>query len=134
MSLKSRHHTLLGLALLLACLIGCKYSTSSSSSSSSNTSNDEKKTTNSSATNTSTAPVTPPDIAGKYSITGTNPDGAGYKGSLEVIPHGDVYQFRWSAGNQSDGVGITNGGGGGVAFGPGAESQGWRGVGCATTK
>ena len=79
MKLQTKHHALMGLALLLACVIGCKYSTSSSSSS--NSSNDEKKTTNSSATNTSTTPDTPPDIAGKYNITGTNPDGAGYKGS-----------------------------------------------------
>src|SRR5437588_6798631 len=124
MKQQSRYHALLGLALLLACVIGCKYSTSSSSSSSSNTSNDEKKTTNSSATKTSTEPVTPPDIAGKYSITGTNPDGAGYKGSLEVIPHGDVYQFRWTAGNQSDGVGIINGGVVAVAFASGANGKG----------
>src|SRR5260370_20121260 len=108
MNLRPRHHALLGFVLVLACVIGCKYSTSSSSTSSSQ--NDEKKSTNSSATNTSTAPVTSPDIAGKYNITGTNPDGGGYKGSLEVIPHGDVYQFRWSAGNQSDGGGIINGG------------------------
>jgi len=122
MKLHSRHHTLLGLALLLACVIGCKYSTSSSSSS--NNSNDEKKTTNSSATNMSTVPETPPDIAGKYNITGTNPDGGGYKGSLEVLPHGDVYQFRWSAGNQSDGVGIINGGVVAVAFASGANGKG----------
>jgi hypothetical protein len=122
MKLHSRHHTLLGLALLLACVIGCKYSTSSTSSS--NSSNDEKKTTNSSATNTSTAPDTPPEIAGKYSIAGTNPDGGGYKGDLEVIRHGDVYQFRWSAGNQSDGVGIINGGVVAVAFASGANGKG----------
>jgi len=122
MNLQPRHHALLGLALLLACVIGCKYSTSSSSTS--NSRNDEKKTTNSSATNTSTAPATPADIAGKYNVTGTNADGGGYKGSLEVIPHGDVYQFRWSAGSQSDGVGIINGGVVAVAFASGANGKG----------
>lgn len=122
MNPQPKHRALLGFALLLACVIGCKYSTSSSSSS--NSSNDEKKTTNSSGTNTSTAPDTPPDIAGKYNITGTNPDGGGYKGALEVIRHGDVYQFRWSAGNQSDGVGIINGGVVAVAFASGANGKG----------
>ena len=48
-------------------------------------------------------------LVGQYSIVGTNPDGGAYKGNLEVIARGDVYQFRWAAGSQSDGIGVRNG-------------------------
>lgn len=118
-----KNRTVLGIALLLACGLGCKFSSSSSSTSSSNSNNNESTNRNTSSTK-SNMPETPPDIAGKYSIAGTNPDGGGYKGSLEVIAHGDVYQFRWSAGNQSDGIGIVNGNVVAVAFASGANGKG----------
>jgi len=77
------------------------------------------------ATNSSTsAPAVPANIAGAYNITGTNPTGAPYKGTLEVIAHGDVFQFRWNAGSQYDGVGVKNGGVVAVAFAAGANGQG----------
>lgn len=66
----------------------------------------------------------PPDIAGSYAVVGTNPNGSPYKGDLEVIKHGDVYQFRWSAGSQSDGVGVINGNVVAVAFANGADGKG----------
>jgi hypothetical protein len=66
--------------------------------------------------------ATPPaDIAGKYAIVGTNEDGSPYKGALEVIKHGDVYQFRWDAGKQYDGVGVPNGNVVAVAFTGGSK-------------
>lgn len=78
------------------------------------------------ATNSSTsAPAVPAaNIAGTYNVTGTNPNGAAYKGALEVIAHGDVFQFRWNAGSQYDGVGVQNGGVVAVAFAAGANGEG----------
>jgi hypothetical protein len=64
------------------------------------------------------------EIAGSYGVTGTNEDGSSYRGDLEIIKHGDVYQFRWLAGNQYDGVGIVNGNVVAVAFTGGANGQG----------
>src|SRR5215831_12086277 len=114
------------LALLIACAIGCKnsggLSTSSSNSNNSNNKSDTSKTT--SSTTRTTRSTTPPDIAGKYNIVGTNPNGAVYKGTLEVIKHGDVFQFRWNAGAQYDGVGVENGNVVAVAFASGANGKG----------
>jgi hypothetical protein len=121
---------ILMLALNLVCLTGCKMSGSSSSTSS----NRNDKTTNStnatSATSatTSAAPsnsVSPaPNIAGKYNVIGTNPNGSGYRGTLEVFARGDVYQFRWNAGTQYDGVAIQNGNIAAVAFANGPDGKG----------
>ena len=124
MTLQSRHHTALAFALLIACVIGCKSSGTSTSSTSSKT--DAPKNTNSSTVTTSStsAPATPPDIAGKYNVVGSNPDGGVYKGTLEIIPHGDVYQFRWNAGTQYDGVGVANSSVVAVAFANGENGKG----------
>jgi hypothetical protein len=73
---------------------------------------------------TGRAPATPPDIAGKYNVVGSNPDGSPYRGTLEVISHGDVYQFRWNAGTQYDGVGVANGNVVAVAFANGENGKG----------
>lgn len=64
------------------------------------------------------------DIAGDYSVVGTNENGSPYKGALEVIKHGDVYQFRWTAGKQYDGIGVPNGNVVAVAFTGGAVGKG----------
>ena len=45
-----------------------------------------------------------PDISGNYDVAGRNEDGAAYEGQLRILKHGSVYQFRWLAGNQYDGV------------------------------
>jgi hypothetical protein len=123
----SRSRTLIALALFFACLIACKSSstnTSSSQTSSSSTgSNSSSSNSSSSGTSNSSAPVSA-DIAGKYNVEGTNPNGATYKGTVEVIPHGDVYQFRWNAGNQYDGVGVRNGSVVAVAFANGENGKG----------
>lgn len=65
-----------------------------------------------------------PDISGNYDIAGTNEDGAAYAGKLQVLKHGSVYQFRWLAVNQYDGVGIINGNTAAVAFTDGANGTG----------
>lgn len=108
------------MVLLIACVIGCK----SSGSSTSSTTTDAPKNTNSATTTTTSAPAPPPDIAGKYNVAGSNPDGATYKGTLEIIPRGDVYQFRWNAGTQYDGVGVANANVVAVAFANGANGKG----------
>ena len=114
--------------LLVASVIGCKLSNSSSSNSGSKiTTNsasptDNPSTKNSTTTSTSAAPA--PNIAGKYNVVGSNPNGGNYKGTLEVIARGDVYQFRWNAGTQYDGVGIQNANIVAVAYANGSEGKG----------
>jgi hypothetical protein len=79
------------------------------------------------STSTKAPPATVPtaaNIAGKYNITGTNPDGAPYRGTLDVIAHGNVYQFRWNAGSQYDGVGVVNGEVAAVSFTTGENGEG----------
>jgi hypothetical protein len=124
--------TSLTVVLLAVLMVGCK-SALNSSSTAANT-NDASKNTNSTSnpptdtrTSTSTSsstPEPPKDISGKYNVAGSNPDGGGYKGTLEIISHGDVYQFRWNAGVQYDGVGVTNGNVVAVAFANGANGKG----------
>jgi len=120
----SRQFAIMAFALLLASVIGCKMSSSTNSTSNSSNSNSNDKSKNSD-TNLTTAPAAPtPNVAGKYNITGSNPNGGNYKGTLEVIAHGDVYQFRWNAGAQYDGVGIQIGDIVAVAYTTGSNGQG----------
>ena len=123
----SRQLCLIAFALLIACVIGCKMSSSTSSSTSNSNTNDKNDSTknSSSSSSSSAANSAPaPDVAGHYNIVGTNPNGGGYKGTLEVIARGDVYQFRWNAGTQYDGVGVQNGKIVAVAFANGADGKG----------
>src|ERR1700741_2501879 len=96
---------LLALALLVACVLGCNRSASV-----------EQKEDNTNKKATVAADTPPADIAGDYEVTGSNENGSPYKGTLAVIKHGDVYQFRWNAGKQYDGVGVPNGNVVAVAF------------------
>lgn len=113
------------LILFVAVIIGCKSTSNSTKSTESSQSTSSASTsTNSSDASSDAAPVTHANIAGKYNIVGTNPNGTTYRGALEVIEHGDVYQFRWSAGSQSDGVGVVNGDFVAVAFASGASGTG----------
>lgn len=105
--------TLIGLAFFAACVLGF-------SSSSKTADNQLADTPSSSAANSAVTP----DIAGSYAVTGTNEDGSAYKGELEIIKHGDVYQFRWNAGKQYDGVGVENGKVIAVAFTEGSDGKG----------
>ena len=107
--------------LFVVAVIGCK------SSSNPNTSSQSSQSTSSNTNSSSSNKPAPPmhaNIAGKYTITGTNPNGSTYRGALEVIEHGDVYQFRWNAGNQYDGVGVVNGDVVAVAFANGPNGTG----------
>jgi len=49
---------------------------------------------------------------------------ATFKGTLEIFARGDVYQFRWNAGTQYDGVGVANATSSPVAFASGANGKG----------
>ena len=126
MKIISRHPLVIACALLLGAVIGCKSTTTSTSGSTSNTNSgsNTNSTTNTNSTSTSTSKTPTPDIAGKYNITGSNPDGGNYKGTLEVIKRGDVYQFRWNAGTQYDGVGVQNGNIIAVAYTTGTDGKG----------
>jgi hypothetical protein len=67
----------------------------------------------------------PKDITGQYDVSGTNEGGAGnYKGTLEVIKHDDVYQFKWNAGKTYDGVGVQTDDTVAVAFTEGSDGTG----------
>lgn len=120
--------TVLALTLLVVLMAGCKAVMNSTSTNSNKNdaakNNNSSSTTNSTTTTTTTAPAPPREISGKYNVAGTNPDGSGYKGTLEIISHGDVYQFRWDAGNQYDGVGVVNGNVVAVAFANGPNGKG----------
>jgi hypothetical protein len=125
MKLQSRAQAALAFALLAAFVIGCKTSgTSSSTSSKTDPPKNANSGTASTTSTTSSAPAAPPDIAGRYNVVGNNPDGGQYKGTLEIIPHGNVYQFRWNAGTQYDGVGVANGNVVAVAFANGTNGKG----------
>lgn len=122
MRLQSRHHAALAFALLIACVIGCKSGGSSTSSTTAKT--DVPKNANKSTTSNTNTPAPVPDITGKYNVAGSNPNGTTYKGTLEIFSRGDVYQFRWDAGTQYDGVGVANANVVAVAFASGANGKG----------
>jgi hypothetical protein len=108
-------NSLTALALLVACIVGCSKSES------------VKPQTQPAGgeSQAATQPIAPvADIAGRYAIVGTNEDGSPYRGALEVIKQGDVYQFRWNAGKQYDGVGVPNGNVVAVAFTGGSDGEG----------
>ncbi len=107
-------------ALLTSCGLGNKTETKPADKSGSTSS----AASSSAGSSTASAPAMPANIAGKYNVTGTNPDGAVYKGTLEILAHGDVYQFRWNAGSQYDGVGVVNGEVAAVSFTSGSSGEG----------
>ena len=57
------------------------------------------------------------DLDGVYDITGKNPEGKEYKGTLTVIQSGDGYTFDWNTGNTLSGFGIRAGSYAAVGFG-----------------
>lgn len=114
---------------LAALALGCNLSKTLSKGATTGSQDHNKASNPSSASSSNsnssnTAPAPKPNIAGNYSITGTNPDGGSYKGTLEVITRGDVYQFRWDAGSQYDGVGVQNGNVIGVSYTTGSNGKG----------
>ena len=116
---------------LTALALGCNLSKTSSKTATANASNSNNAADSSSSPasngqdhSSRTASAPKPDIAGKYNITGTNPDDSPYKGTLEVITRGDVYQFRWNAGSQYDGVGVQSGKVIAVSYTTGTDGKG----------
>lgn len=105
---------LMALTLVVACVLGCSKAGA------------DVPTAESAENKNEPAAAVPnaADIAGDYTVAGTNEDGSPYRGALKVIKHGDVYQFRWDAGKQYDGIGIPNGNAVAVAFTGGSNGEG----------
>lgn len=57
------------------------------------------------------------DLDGNYSVTGQNPDGKEYKGTLDVKKDGEGYTFAWNAGGTFEGFGVKTGDKVAVGFG-----------------
>jgi hypothetical protein len=57
------------------------------------------------------------DLEGKYDVTGKNPDGRDYKGTLQIKKDGEGYTFAWNTGNSFEGFGIRSGDKVAVGFG-----------------
>jgi hypothetical protein len=66
----------------------------------------------------------PVNVSGRYKVLGTNPNGDRYTGSLEILTHGNVYEFRWNAGRQYNGIGVKNGKVLAVSFANGSDGSG----------
>lgn len=66
------------------------------------------------------------EIAGDYTVSGTNESGGGaYTGDLKVTKRDAVYQFSWQSGpNTYDGVGVRTGNDVAVAFTEGSDGKG----------
>lgn len=110
--------SLLAVALFVVCVLGCnKPGSGTANTASTPNSNNSSSTAQQAAT-----PFA--DIAGDYSVVGTNEDGSPYKGALAVIKRGDVYQFRWNAGKPYDGIGVAHGNVVAVAFAGGSDGKG----------
>jgi hypothetical protein len=123
--------TAIFVAALGALALGCNLSKTSSNSNTTSAAHDNKNSNTSSSPaangqdhSKSASSAAKPDIAGKYNITGTNPDGGAYKGTMEVIARGDVYQFKWDAGSQYDGIGVQNGNIIAVSYTTGSNGKG----------
>jgi hypothetical protein len=66
-------------------------------------------------------------FSGIYTVSGTNPGVGAYKGTLTVVPKGDVYHVEWIVGNvRYDGIGVALGDTLSVAYTAGDRS--WMGV------
>lgn len=111
---RTRSNCVLAISLLIICVLGCKPGGAS-------TTNNANQPAPAESANVT---VNTQDIAGNYNVVGTNPNGSPYRGTLEIIKHGDVFQFRWTAGSQYDGVGIVNGSVIAVAFANGPDGKG----------
>jgi hypothetical protein len=64
------------------------------------------------------------DISGVYDVTGTSERGPNYDGALQVISHGEVYEFKWDVGDEYQGVGVINGNTVAVAWTAGNDGTG----------
>jgi hypothetical protein len=47
-------------------------------------------------------------FSGTYTVSGMNPGVGAYKGTLSIVPRGDVYHVEWIVGNvRYDGIGVA---------------------------
>lgn len=110
---------MIGFAFMILCVVGC-----------SRLNNNTPKTestavsTHSPAAQTAHSEPVTREIAGSYEANGTNPNGSPYRGTLEIIKRGEVFQFRWNAGQQYHGVGIQVGNVVAVSFTEGNDGKG----------
>lgn len=74
-------------------------------------------------TETATRPTsdTADSLAGSYAVTGKNPNGEPYSGTLVIKQQGAVYQFSWQTGDAFEGIGIKQGNS--IAVGWGTNSS-----------
>ncbi len=75
------------------------------------------------ATSTSTLAA---DLAGNYAVTGSNPGGAGYQGTLVIAKSGSAYSLTWNSGGITTGVGLVIGDSLAVAVGEGCAVAGYK--------
>ena len=111
----SLRNSLMGFVVLMLAVLGCSRNSINVSK------NEQGAATTGPAAHSEPAAT---DISGNYTVAGTNENGTPYSGALEVIKRGDVYQFRWTAGRQYDGVGIPQGNVVAVAFTEGSDGKG----------
>ncbi|HYE96351.1 MAG TPA: hypothetical protein VD962_09085 [Rubricoccaceae bacterium] len=57
------------------------------------------------------------DLSGTYNVTGMNPDGSAYEGTLSITRDGGLYRLHWVAGAEYHGVGLEAGGFFAAAYG-----------------
>lgn len=51
-----------------------------------------------------------PDLSGRYTCAGTNPDGSRYSGTVTIAPMGSAWRIEWTvAGSSHGGVGLLEG-------------------------
>lgn len=118
--------TTIVVAGIVAFTLGCRSASTATANASNIKAGDSSSSSNTNGQDHSNRPasVPKPDIAGNYNITGTNPDGGAYRGTMEVITRGDLYQFRWNAGSQYDGIGVQNGNIIAVSYTTGSSGKG----------
>lgn len=116
--------TLFAVTILLVAGLACSNSGEKASTTEGNAAVTSRST--SASPNTASSSGGGKDIAGTYSITGTNASGGGnYTGTLIVTNRDDVYQFSWdSGGRKYDGVGVQTDNNVAVAFTDGNDGTG----------
>lgn len=124
---------LLGLAVITATAMATACSqtgtaptaNSSTINTASNSTNTKTETNSASTSQANSTTATAADIAGTYTVSGSNPDGGKpYQGTLTVTKRDSVYQFSWNAGTEYDGVGVQKGNTVAVAYADGTNGKG----------
>lgn len=116
---------IIAMAILSIAALGCNFSLGKGGG------NSSSAITSDNSSDTAKAAETPdsgnsPDISGKYTAIGTNPNGGGqYKADLLVTKRDEVYQFSWLSGKSSfDGVGVMTNDVAAVSYTDGENGKG----------